>query len=242
MRHSPPQAGWARRFPLRPEPSLRWTKAAASALIQSQSTYLIMKTLIHTVLKGAVSTLMLSAALAVGPGDEAPAFAVKNVAGKMISLEDYAGKVVVLEWFNYGCPFVKKHYASGNLPALQEKYRELGVVWLSVNSSAAGKQGYLPAAEMIEAAKKQGHAATEILLDPTGKMGKAYDAKVTPHLFVIDTEGKIAYAGAIDDKPTTQAADIPSAQNYVAAALDALLAGKKVEVALTKPYGCGVKY
>jgi peroxiredoxin len=196
----------------------------------------------RSLLKLAAVSTLFGSALAVEPGAKAPDFEAKNLAGKTISLSDFEDKIVVLEWFNYGCPFVKKHYASGNMPGLQKKYRDKGVVWLSINSSAEGKQGYLPADKMSEASKAEGHAATEILLDPSGEVGKAYGAKVTPHLFVIHKDGKIAYAGGIDDKPTVEASDIEGATNYVAAALDALLAGEEVETKSAKPYGCGVKY
>lgn len=190
----------------------------------------------------AAAGLTFGTALGLEPGAEAPAFTLPDTAGKEVSLADFKGKVVVLEWFNYGCPFVKKHYASGNLPALQKKYSDKDVVWLSINSSAEGKQGYLPGPELAEASAKEGNAATAILLDTDGKVGKAYGAKVTPHMYVICKDGKLAYMGAIDDKPTTQQSDIEGAKNYVVAAVDALLSGGRIEVSMAKPYGCGVKY
>ncbi len=179
---------------------------------------------------------------AVEPGDEAPAFTLPDTKGEEVSLADFKGKLVVLEWLNYDCPFVKKHYQSGNLPALQEKYTGQEVVWLSINSSAEGKQGYLPGEKLAARSEKEGNKASAILLDTSGKVGKAYGARTTPHMYVIDAEGKLAYLGGIDDKPTTKASDIEGATNHVAAALDALLAGKEVEVKKAKPYGCGVKY
>lgn len=180
--------------------------------------------------------------LAVEPGADAPDFTLKSTEGKEVSLDDFEGKLVVLEWINYDCPFVKKHYGSGNMPALQEKYTGEDVVWLSVNSSAEGKQGYLPASELAARSEKEGNKASAILLDTDGTVGKAYGASTTPHMFVINKEGKVAYAGGIDDKPTTKAEDIESSNNYVAAALDALMAGDEVATAKAKPYGCSVKY
>lgn len=175
-------------------------------------------------------------------GEPAPAFANKNVKGEEVSLDSLKGKVVVLEWVNFDCPFVKKHYSSGNMPALQKKYTGQGVVWLTINSSASGKQGFLEASALAERATKDGNAASQVLLDSDGKTGQAYGAKVTPHMFIIGTDGKLLYDGAIDSKPTTDAKDIESAEKLFANALDAVLAGKPVANAKNKPYGCGVKY
>lgn len=167
---------------------------------------------------------------------EAPAFALKDLAGKEHSLADFAGKTVVLEWINYGCPYVKKHYESKNMQKLQETYTGKDVVWLSVVS---GKTATGFSQDDADAA---GTKATAVLLDPTGEIGKAYGAKTTPHLIVIDAKGGISYDGAIDSKPTTDSKDIASSENYLSAALDAVLAGEKVANAKTKPYGCSVKY
>ncbi len=193
---------------------------------------------------GAVAGIAISGAtaLAVEPGDSAPDFTLKNLEGEEVSLSDYEGKTVVLEWINYDCPFVKKHYGSGNMPKLQETYTGKDVVWLAVNSAAEGKQGYMEPEAHQKRSDKEGSKATHVLLDTSGEVGKAYGATTTPHMFVINTEGKVAYAGGIDDKPTTDVADIESATNYVVAALDAVMEGKDVEVAKAKPYGCGVKY
>lgn len=182
-----------------------------------------------------------AAALAV-IGQPAPDFTAKNVKGESVSLADYKGKVVVLEWANFDCPFVKKHYASGNLPKLQETYTSKGVVWLTVNSAAEGKGGYLEPAKMAERATKEGNKATHFLMDTDGKVGKAYGAKVTPHLFIIGKDGKLVYDGAIDSKATTDQADIATADKLFANALDAVLADKPVTNAKNQPYGCGVKY
>lgn len=198
-----------------------------------------LKTLLTTT---AVIAATASAVCAIEPGEMAPEFKLMNTSGEPVSLSDYKGKTVVLEWFNYDCPFVKKHYQSGNLPELQESYIDKGVVWLAINSSAEGKQGYYAPADQQKRSDKEGSKASEILLDTDGTVGKAYDAKTTPQMVVINGEGKVIYAGAIDDKPTTELADIDAATNYVSAALDAAMEGKEIEQAKTKPYGCGVKY
>lgn len=179
---------------------------------------------------------------AVEVGKAAPDFSLTDYTGKVFKLSDYKGKIVVLEWFNKGCPFVKKHYGSKNMQTLQKKYIGKGVVWIAIVSSAKGKEGYLNPEEVKPLVKEMGINATALLLDPNGTVGKAYQAKTTPHMFVIDKTGVLTYAGAIDDKPSTDLADIKGAKNYVSAALDELLAGKKVTVSTTKAYGCGVKY
>lgn len=175
-------------------------------------------------------------------GKPAPALVARDVEGKTVRLDAYKGKYVVLEWVNRQCPFVRKHYGSGNMQALQKKYTEQGVVWLTICSSAPGKQGYVQAPEAKEWMAEEKAAPTDFLLDPKGRVGKAYGAKTTPHMFVIDPKGKVVYNGAIDDKPSTDREDIETARNYLALALDASLAGKKVDPAATQPYGCSVKY
>jgi AhpC/TSA family protein len=175
-------------------------------------------------------------------GQPAPEFNTPDIAGKTIRLRDYAGKTIVLEWTNNGCPFVGKHYNSGNMQALQQKYTASGVVWLTVASSAPGEQGYVTPAE-AKADLTRWHAApTDYLLDPDGTLGHLYDARATPHMVVIDRAGRLVYMGAIDDKPSTRLADVKTAHNYVAAALDALAAGQPVAVASTRAYGCSIKY
>jgi peroxiredoxin len=175
-------------------------------------------------------------------GQPAPEFNTPDIAGKTIRLRDYAGKTIVLEWTNNGCPFVGKHYNSGNMQALQQKYRASGVVWLTVASSAPSEQGYVTPAE-AKADLTRWHAApTDYLLDPDGTLGHLYDARATPHMVVIDRAGRLVYMGAIDDKPSTRLADVKTAHNYVAAALDALAAGQPVAVASTRAYGCSIKY
>jgi peroxiredoxin len=175
-------------------------------------------------------------------GKTAPDFTLTDSNGKSHSLSDYKGKVIVLEWFNHGCPFVVKHYDSGNMPKLQKEYTAKGVVWLSICSSAPGKQGYGTGDEQNAEAKKTGAAPTAILIDADGKVGRLYGARSTPSMYVITKKGSLAYAGAIDDKPTTDQADIKGAKNYVKEALDEVLGGKTVATASTKSYGCSVKY
>lgn len=180
---------------------------------------------------------------AADTGAPAPAFSnVKDINGKSHNLADYKGKTVVLEWVNYDCPFVKKHYSSNNMQDLQRKYTAKGIVWLSVNSSAPGKEGNYSIAEWKQKSAERKVAANAILLDPSGKVGKAYGAKTTPHMYIIDGAGVLQYQGAIDSTRSTDAADIKTSQNYVATALDELAAGKPVSTKETKAYGCSVKY
>lgn len=199
-------------------------------------------------MKKLITTILLSAFLgitstlfAAEPGTPAPDFTLKDPDDIEFKLSEHADKIVVLEWINYECPFVKKFYSENHLPAMQEKYTAKGVVWVAINSGPEGKQGNFDPDEMRERAVVEGSAAAFVLLDRDGKVGKAYKATNTPQMVVID-KGTIVYNGAIDDKPSTDTADIADAKNYVAAALDAVLAGKEVETKKVKPYGCGVKY
>ncbi len=176
------------------------------------------------------------------PGKPAPAFEVKDANGKTVTLADTKGKWVVLEWYNKDCPYVKKHYESGNMQSLQKSYTGKNVVWYTVNSSAKGKQGHLSPADTLKNAASTKSLATAILLDESGTMGKAYGAKTTPHMYIIDPNGNIAYAGGIDDNDSSDPKVIAKSKNYVTAALDAGLASKKIEVASARPYGCSVKY
>ena len=191
-------------------------------------------------------TLIVVAACAASLGsvraESAPDYTLTDSNGTEHSLSDFKGKTVVLEWFNAGCPFVKKHYKQGNMQALQEAYPAKGVVWLNIVSSAPGKQGHGSAADHNAKIGEWKVKSTALLLDEDGKVGKAFGAKVTPHMFIINAEGEIVYNGAIDSKRSTNPKDIPDATNYVKAALDAVLAGNDIEVAKTQPYGCSVKY
>jgi peroxiredoxin len=177
------------------------------------------------------------------PGKPAPDFNVTDADGKVHQLADYKGQWLVLEWFNKDCPFVKKHYGSGNMQKLQNTYTAQGVKWLTVISSAKGKQGYLaPAEAKTVAADHKLAASAPFLIDESGAMGKAYDAKTTPHMFIIDPQGVLVYAGAIDDNDSANPAVIADSTNYVAAALDEAMADKPVTTVTSRPYGCSVKY
>lgn len=176
------------------------------------------------------------------PGQDAPAFQAKCTGGKVHTLADFKGKYLVLEWTNPTCPFVQKHYGSGHMQKLQKELTDQGAVWLTVNSAAPGKGGHMTAEKWNEMAKQQGAAATARVIDESGEIGHAYGAKTTPHLFVIGPEGKVLYAGAIDDKPSTEPADLAGAVNYVRKAFEEAKAGKPVSTPRTKPYGCSVKY
>jgi peroxiredoxin len=176
------------------------------------------------------------------PGAPAPAFSAPDIAGRTVNLADYTGKIVILEWTNDGCPFVGKHYDSGNMQALQRKYTGEGNVWLTIASSAPGEEGYVtPAAAKADIARWRA-APTDYLFDPDGAVGHLYDARATPHMVVIDRSGRIAYMGAIDDTPSTRLADVNTAKNYLVAALDEIAAGRPVTIAATRAYGCSIKY
>lgn len=191
-----------------------------------------------------VATLAFAgAAMAeVKPGTPAPDFTATDSNGKTVQLSSLKGKTVVMEWTNNGCPYVKKHYGPGNMQALQKKYTADGVVWLTVASSPPGEQGYVTAEQANADTKNRGAAPTAVLLDHKSTISRLYQAKNTPLMVVVDAKGTVAYMGAIDDKPTSNPADIPGAKNYVAQALDEIKAGKPVSVASTRPYGCFVKY
>ena len=172
----------------------------------------------------------------------APNFTTTDIHGNTFNLEDHRGKIVVLEWTNHQCPFVVKHYKTQNMQKAQKQATDKGVVWVSIVSSAPGKQGNVTAQEAMAIEKDAGAHATTRILDPSGEIGRLYDAKTTPHMFVIDVDGKIAYAGAIDDNPSPAHDTVEGAKNYVLAAIDALTSGQPVETAQTAPYGCSVKY
>ena len=175
-------------------------------------------------------------------GAAAPAFSLVSSAGSPIGLADQRGKIVVLEWTNHDCPYVRKHYDSGNMQSLQKEATAQGVVWLTVISSAPGTQGYVSAGQANELTTTRKASPTAVLFDPTGTVGKAYGATNTPHMYVITKDGVLAYAGAIDDKPTTRRADVESAQSYLRPALAAVTAGQPVKVPVTRAYGCTIKY
>jgi AhpC/TSA family len=179
---------------------------------------------------------------AVVSGAAAPGFTITDTAGKAVQLADYKGKYVVLEWTNPECPFVRSHYSSGNMQGLQKEWGSRNVAWLSINSTNATHYEFKTPREMKAWMEAQGAAPAATLLDSTSGTGRAYGAKTTPHMFVVDPGGKVIYAGAIDDKRSANPADAKSANNYVRAALSEAMSGKPVTVASTTPYGCSIKY
>lgn len=186
------------------------------------------------------ATTMLHAEAEIGK--PAPSFTLPTCQSKSVSLSDFKGKVVVLEWTNYSCPFVVKHYGSGNMQKLQADAAAKGVVWLSICSSAPGKQGHAAPADAVKACTERNSAATAYLIDESGATGRAYDAKRTPEMYVINADGILVYHGAIDDKKSADPADIAKAKNFVIAAIDETLAGKPVSTPKTEAYGCSIKY
>jgi len=191
---------------------------------------------------GALGLLSTAAFAAPTVGEAAPAFTAKDASGKTVNLEDFKGKTVVLEWSNHDCPFVIKHYDSGNMQAVQKQAKADGVEWVKIISSAPGRQGHVSDAKALEIVDKDGSQLTTVIRDEAGEIGRLYDAKTTPHMFVIDKDGNLAYAGAIDSNSSPRQSVIKDAKNYVLAALDDLEHGRAVEVAQTQPYGCSIKY
>ncbi len=185
---------------------------------------------------------VLSVQAAVEIGQAAPAFSATDIEGQPFNLSDHRGKTVVLEWSSHECPFVRKHYGTGNMQATQETATDKGVIWVTVVSSAPGRQGYVTAEEAKAIVAETGARATTRILDPEGTIGGLYDARATPHMFVISEEGILVYAGAIDDKPSPRPGTVEGATNHVLAALADLEAGRAVQTPLTQPYGCAVKY
>ncbi|WP_394653536.1 redoxin domain-containing protein [uncultured Sphingomonas sp.] len=192
----------------------------------------------------AATASMLAAPAAAQQTTGAPAGNLKltDMTGRNVSLSDYRGKTVVIEWNNPGCPFVQKHYNSGNMQKTQAAANGMGAVWLTVNSGAPGKQGYMTGPQVQAFVTSAKAVPTAYLLDPKGVVGKGYGAKTMPHLYIVDSVGKLVYQGGIDDKPTANAADIAGARNHVLAALGEMKAGKPVSMPETRPYGCSVKY
>ena len=188
------------------------------------------------------SLLLAGSAFAATVGQPAPSFTVADTAGRTVSLADFKGKTVVLEWVNPGCPYVRKHYDSSNMQATQKGATGQGVVWLSVNSTAQDHYDYRQPAEMAAWMTGRKAAATHALMDSDGKTGKAYGARTTPHMYIVDAKGTLVYAGGIDDRPSSNPADVKGAKNYVTAALADIAAGKPVAQSVTRAYGCSVKY
>jgi peroxiredoxin len=201
-----------------------------------------MKTKLLSLTFIALCTGALGAAESPRVGAPAPSFTLTDANGKTHSLGEYKGKYVVLEWFNPGCPFVQKHYTSENMQNLQKEFTGKGVAWLTIDSSAEGSQGYLTPEEAKKQMADWKMNPTALLLDPAGQVGHEYHATNTPHMFIINPEGKLIYEGAIDSKASTDADDIKSSTNYVKVALEEAMAGKPVSTAQTRAYGCSVKY
>jgi peroxiredoxin len=193
------------------------------------------------ILAAAFAAAATAALASATPGSPAPAFTLTDLAGKPVNLADYKGRTVVLEWHNFGCPFVQKHYRSGNMQALQKKYAN-DVVWLAVSSTSRTASDYYEPAAISAQLKSFDARPADFLMDEPGTVGRAYGAKTTPHMFIIDAKGNVVYNGAIDDRRSTDVADVKSAKNYVAAALDEIKAGKPVSTPSTTPYGCNVHY
>jgi len=202
-----------------------------------------LETRLAAVLTAVALCSLSGAALATPEVDApAPAFTGVDTAGKTWALEDLAGQPVILEWTNHDCPYVKKHYGAGNMQTLQREATDAGYVWLSVISSAPGTQGHVSAAEADALTAERDAAPTAVLLDTEGTIGRAYGARTTPHMYVIDEAGTLVYMGGIDDRATTDPADIPAATNYVRLAMSELEAGQPISRPVTRPYGCSVKY
>lgn len=198
----------------------------------------------RSILAAAAVVLVVAAPALATPvlNQPAPAFQAKDAEGQVRSLAEFKGKTVVLEWHNPGCPYVQKHYGSGNMQALQQRATREGVVWLTIDSSSPGQQGHLDGPS-AKAWKAEHHAhSTALLLDPQGKVGRLYEARTTPHMFVVDRTGRLVYMGGIDDRPYTDPESLKGADNYVADALAELKAGKPIAHPVTRPYGCSVKY
>lgn len=175
-------------------------------------------------------------------GQPAPGFALKDAAGKTVRLSDFRGKHVVLEWTNPGCPYVRKHYDSGNMPATMGEATGKGVVWLSINSTGKDSYDYREPAKLVAWQKERKAAPTHLLMDEEGTAGRAYGARTTPHMYIVDPQGKLVYAGGIDSIPSSNPDDIGKAVNYVRQGLSEALAGKPISQATTRPYGCSIKY
>jgi peroxiredoxin len=182
------------------------------------------------------------AAVSAKVGSAAPTFTLPATTGKSVSLADQRGKLVILEWTNHDCPYVRKHYDTSSMQGLQKETTAQGVIWLTLISSAPGTQGYVTPKQADELTSTRQASPTAVLLDPTGTVGKSYGATNTPHMYIIDKTGTLVYAGAIDDRPTTRRGDVQGAQNYVRAALEDLAAGRAVKMPVTRAYGCTVKY
>lgn len=214
-----------------------------SKTIDSHRSTAVMRKLVTALLAATLYAVFAGGALAAPKvGEPAPGFDLPDSNGERHTLAEYRGSFVVLEWTNHECPFVGKHYGSGNMQKLQKDATAEGVVWLSVISSAPGTQGYVTPEEANALTRDRDASPSAVLLDPRGEVGKLYGARTTPHMYIVDPEGTLIYMGGIDDKPSTRRSDIDIAKNYVRVALAEAMAGKQVSEAVTRPYGCSVKY
>lgn len=196
----------------------------------------------HLLVLSFLFSFIMSSQAEVTIDKPAPAFELINQVGKTIRLNEFKGKAVVLEWYNQDCPFVRKFYDAKKMQELQAQAKKQGIVWLTIASSAPGKQGHLTQKSAQNRVKVEGSKASHILLDPSGDMGQAYGAKTTPHMFIIGAEGDVLYDGAIDSVPSTNINDIKQADNYIEMALQDLSLSRPIKMAKTRPYGCSVKY
>ena len=194
------------------------------------------------ILLSLLTAFSLSTYANVEVGKAAPDFTGIDSNGKQHSLSQYKGKTVVLEWTNHDCPYVRKHYNSGNMQQLQKKATANDIVWLSIISSKPGKQGHVTGKQANELTQSRKASPTAVILDEASDIGVLYGAKTTPHMYIVDKSGQLVYMGGIDDNPSSNEADIPKSKNYVTAALNAMATGKKIEDSITRPYGCSVKY
>lgn len=194
------------------------------------------------VVPAAALALVVGIAQAARVGEKAPNFTATDTNGQTHKLSDYAGKYVVLEWTNRECPYTRKQYSTGNMQTLQREWTSKGVIWLTVQSSAPGEQGYVTAPEENAYVKQVNASPTAVLLDPSGNLGHLYNAKTTPDMYVINPQGILVYEGAIDNKPSADPADVKNAENYVSLALTQAMAGKSLSTPTSRPYGCSVKY
>jgi hypothetical protein len=202
---------------------------------------LVLGAAVLVIAAGAIA-LSRGAEAAIETGAQAPAFSVQDADGRMRTLDEFQGRMVILEWTNHGCPYVRKHYDTGSMQALQREATADGVVWLQVISSAPGEQGHLDGPGSRERVRIDSASPTATLLDSSGAMGRAYGARTTPHMFVISPTGVVLYQGAIDDRPSARPSTLDGASNYVRAALADITAGRPVQTPETTPYGCSVKY
>ena len=201
-----------------------------------------MKLMRRTVLALGACAFTLAAHAAPAVGQSAPDFTLNDASGKPVKLSDFRGKHVVLEWTNPGCPYVRKHYDSGNMPATQKEAAAKGVVWLSINSTEKSSDEYMEPAKLVAWQQERKAQPSAVLIDEEGAAGKAYGARTTPHMYIVDPQGRLIYAGGIDSIPSSDPGDIKKAVNYVRQGLNEALAGKPISVAATRPYGCSIKY